>query len=103
MPPLTGKQRSHLRGLAHGLDPIVQVGKEGVTEALVAALSRALWDHELVKVRVLQASPLDRSECAAELSKATESETVGEIGRIVMLYKRHPERPQITLPGSKSK
>lgn len=95
---LTGKQRSHLRGLAHALDPVVQVGKEGVSAAVVAAVSGALAAHELVKVRVLESSPLSRSDCAVALASATSAETVGEIGRIVMLYLRNPDRPRIVVP-----
>jgi len=95
---LTGKQRSHLRGLAHHLDPVVQVGKDGVTPALVAAVQRALDDHELIKVRVLEAAPQDRREVAPLLAEATGAHVVGQVGRLVLLYRMPKRDPRIRLP-----
>lgn len=95
---LSGKQRQFLRGLAHALSPIVQIGKDGITDALVGAVNQALTDHELIKVRVLESSPVERRECEEALSSKTQSHGVGTIGRMVMLYRRHPEKPKITLP-----
>ena len=96
---LTGKQKSHLRGLAHSLDPVVQVGKDGLTKDVTAAIERALLDHELIKVKVLESSPLDRHECAVAIVEALpRTALAGEIGRIVILYRRHPEKPVIKLP-----
>lgn len=99
---LTGKQKSYLRGLAHGLSPIVQIGKDGVTPEVAAAVDRALFDHELIKVKVLETSPLDRRESAEALVDALPRAFVaGELGRIIILYRRHPEQPTIKLPKSK--
>jgi RNA-binding protein len=95
---LTGKQRSFLRGLAHHLDPIVIVGKEGLTEPIHAATVEALGVHELIKVRVLESSPVSRDEVAEPLAKQTGSHIVGTIGRIVVLYRMHDEKPVIDLP-----
>lgn len=95
---LTGKQRSFLRGLAHHLEPVVMVGKEGVTEPLVAATREALAAHELVKVKVLEGAPLSRDEAAEPLAAATGAHVVGTIGRIVLLYRMHDEKPVIELP-----
>jgi RNA-binding protein len=94
---LTGKQRSFLRGLAHHLDPVVQVGKEGLSAGVEAALAQALADHELVKVRVLESSPVDRSEAGAPLAQAAGAHVVGMVGRILILYRRS-EEPVIELP-----
>lgn len=99
---LNGKQKSFLRGLAHDLSPVVMIGKEGVTPEVAAAVDRALSDHELIKVRVLETSPLDRHESAEALVDALPKTTIaGELGRIVILYRRHPEKPVIKLPKSK--
>lgn len=100
--PLTGKQRQFLRGLAHALSPIVQIGKEGITESLTQAVDQALTDHELIKVRVLETSPLERRECEEALANACKAHGVGTIGRIVMLYRRHPEKPKIKVPSPKA-
>jgi RNA-binding protein len=95
---LTGKQRRHLRGLGHGLDPVVHIGKDGLSEAFVAAVDQALTDHELIKVRVLETTGLDRHEAADSLARATASEVAQVLGNTILLYRAHPEKPDIALP-----
>lgn len=95
---LTGAQARYLRGLGHHLDPIVQIGKEGITEGLIKALKEALLAHELVKVRLLQEAPLDRKEAGPELAKAAVCSLAQVLGRTLLLYKRHPNKPKIVLP-----
>jgi RNA-binding protein len=100
LPRLTGKQRRYLRGLAHHLEPVVQIGKEGVTEALRLAVDRTLEDHELIKVRVLEAAPADRDEVAEPLAQAVGAHVIGTLGRIVMLYRARSQQPEIVLPAA---
>ena len=95
-PPLTGAQRQFLRGLAHDLDPVVQVGHAGITPAIVQAVGEALAAHELVKVRLHQ--PEDKRAAAAELAERTGAALCGLIGHTVILYRPRPERPTIILP-----
>ena len=99
---LTGKQRRHLRALGHDLRPIVQVGKDGIDEGLVAALDQALADHELVKIKIGEGAGLDRQQAAEELAKQTGSEVAQVLGYTVLLYRADPEDPKITLPASKA-
>lgn len=99
---LTGKQRRHLRALAHDMKPIVQVGKGGIDGGLIGAVDQALTDHELVKVKVGEASGLDRHEAAENLATATKSEVAQVLGNTVLLYRPHPEDPQIKLPKPKA-
>ena len=96
--PPTGKSIRYLRGLGHHLDPIVQVGKEGITDALVTATKRALLDHELVKVRVGAEAPIDRKEVGTLLAEATSALLAQTLGRTLLLYRRHPSEPKIVLP-----
>ncbi len=96
--PLSGKQRRHLRGLAHHLKPVVQVGKGGLDDGLVAALRTAIRDHELVKVKVLETAPAGRDEVAPEIAQASGAHVVGAVGRTVILYRMHDEKPTIVLP-----
>jgi RNA-binding protein len=96
--PLTGKQRRHLRALAHKLRPIVQVGKAGIDDGLVAAVDRALADHELVKVKVGENAGVSRHVAASQLAARTHSELAQVLGNVVVLYRADPENPQITLP-----
>jgi RNA-binding protein len=95
---LSGKQRRFLRAEAHSLDPLVSLGKEGITENLVSAVTDALLAHELIKVRVLDNAPVSRQEAAEDLPTQAKAELVGLVGRILILYKRHPHKPKLTLP-----
>jgi RNA-binding protein len=97
-PDLTGKQRRHLRALGHGLKVVAQVGKEGLTDGLVAAIDQALADHELVKVRVGEAAGIERHEAAAELAGRTDSAVAQVLGSTILLYRPDPEEPRIALP-----
>lgn len=96
--PLTGAQKRHLRGLAHHLSPIVRVGKEGVTDAVVLATDQALLDHELIKVRLPQVEKESRAEMASALSVRTRSSLAGMTGRVALLYRAHPNQPRVRLP-----
>jgi RNA-binding protein len=98
-PSLHGRQVRYLRALAHHLDPVVIVGKEGVSDAVIRAASSALQVHELIKVKLPQVEKEERREMAQHLTRALEAHLVDEIGRIVVLYRRHPEKPKIKLPG----
>jgi RNA-binding protein len=99
---LTGKQRRHLRSLGHPLRPIVQVGRGGIDDGLVAALDQALTDHELVKVKLGEGTDLDRHAAAAELAARTRSELAQVLGHTFLLYRARPAdakaAPAIALP-----
>ena len=93
---LTGKQRHHLRALAHHLDPLVRLGKEGVSEGVLSALDIALEKHELVKVKL--ADTEDREEVGASLAKSSGAQVAQVIGRIVLVYRPRKKDPKIRLP-----
>lgn len=97
MTKLDGKKRRKLRALGHALEPVVQIGKEGLTAGVTRALDGALEAHELVKVKLGQSAPDDRHEAAASLAKKTRSELVQVLGKVILLYRRHPEEPKIEL------
>lgn len=96
---LTPRQRSFLRGLAGRQPAILQVGKAGITEPVLRQLDEALAARELVKVRLLRNAPLDPDAAAERLAAAVRADVVAVAGRVVTLYRRHPERPCIALPG----
>jgi RNA-binding protein len=98
MQTLSGKQQRHLRALAHGLDPIVIVGKEGASEGVLTATDQALVDHELVKVRLPDVERDERAQIAQQIAEGTQAALAGTIGRIAILYRRHPSEPKINLP-----
>jgi len=100
MPSLTSKQRAHLRSLAHELSPVAQVGHAGVTPAAIQNLREAFNTRELLKVKVLENAPQDVRETADALAAALDGVHVAQtIGRIAVLYRPHPDDPEITLPS----
>jgi RNA-binding protein len=96
---LNGRQVRHLRALAHHLDPVVLVGKDGATDSVIRAAWQALADHELIKIKLPQLEKGERRELSQHLKRALAAHVVDEIGRIVVLYRRHPDKPRIMLPG----
>ncbi|MBO4350448.1 MAG: ribosome assembly RNA-binding protein YhbY [Proteobacteria bacterium] len=100
-PKLKGAQRRQLRGLAHPLKPIVQVGQAGVTENVVKQLEQALFDHELVKVKVVNTCEQTLEEVAIALTVGTQSACVQQIGHILLFYKANPDEPKIELIKAK--
>lgn len=100
MTDLTSKQRAHLRSLAHDLKPIIQVGVEGVTDALLNTVEEAFNTRELLKVRVLEGAPDDARETADRIADGLDDVHVAQtIGRTVVLYRPDPDDPEIELPG----
>ena len=95
---LNGKQRRHLRALGHELKPIVQIGRGGIDEGLVAAVEQALADHELVKIKLGEAAALDRHDAAGALAQRTGSEVAQVLGNTLLLYRADPDEPAIQLP-----
>ena len=99
--PLTSKQRAHLRSSAHHLKPIIHVGMDGVTQALLRSVEEAFNARELLKVRLQDAAPQGARDTGDAIASALEGVHVAQtIGRTLVLYRRHPERPEIELPGS---
>lgn len=92
---LTSKQRAQLRGLANGIDTILQIGKEGIGENLIKQADDALEARELIKGRVLDNNmEYDARSAAAELARATRSEVVQVIGTKFVLYRESHSKPR---------
>jgi RNA-binding protein len=98
LPELSERQRRHLRGLAHALRPVIQIGSAGVTVAVTRETERALHDHELIKVRAAGAERAQRAELFSALARATMSVLVHRIGHVAVLYRPRPQSPGILLP-----
>lgn len=97
---LTAQQKKTLKSMAHALKPLVQIGKQGLSEKLIQQVDQALLNHELIKVKILEACPLGKQECAEELSAATQSHVVQIIGRTLVMFRAHPEEPKIQFSGN---
>lgn len=97
---LTAKQRAHLKSLAHQLKPVHHIGKEGLSESGLAAIRDAFSNRELIKVKVQEAAPLTARDTGLAIPEQfSDIHHVQTIGRTVVLYRRHPEKPEIKLPG----
>ena len=94
---LTGKQRAQLRGLANGIDTIVQIGKGGITENVVTQTNEALEVRELIKCRVLENSLMTAREASDELAVKARAESVQVIGSRFVLYRPNRDKPKIIL------
>jgi RNA-binding protein len=90
----SGELRRALRGHGHAMSAIVQVGKAGVTEGLIKQVQQALADHELIKVKIAGECPVDRTVVAARLDGEPGIDIVQMVGRVLLLYKRHPRTPR---------
>jgi RNA-binding protein len=95
---LTGKQRRHLRALGHHLHPVVQIGQQGVNDALVQQADAQLQAHELIKVRIGENSPQERHDAAEMLAGRTHAHLTQILGRTALLYRARKDNPQILLP-----
>ena len=94
---LTSKQRAQLRSMASNEPTIMQVGKSGVTEAMVKTVSDALEARELIKMRVLENSGEAVRDVAEQLAEATAAEVVAVIGKCLILYRESETKKKIEL------
>lgn len=94
---MTSKQRAKLKSLAMSEDTILQVGKGGISEALIKQIDDALTARELIKIKVLETAPDDIKDIAGELSQATDSEVVQIIGTKIVFFRINPENNKIKI------
>ena len=95
---LTNAQVRFLRGQAHDLKAMLQVGGKGVTDALVAEVDLALEHHELIKVKVAADDREVRDGMIAELARRCAAALVQRIGHTAVLYRPSKDKRQIVLP-----
>ena len=98
---ITSKQIAYLTGLANSLEPIVQVGMQGVTPEVVKSTEEAFNTHELIKGAVQKNVLENVRACAETLAERSRSELVTVIGRKFILYKPFRENRVIILPQKK--
>ena len=98
---LKGYQKKFLKGLAHGLKPVVFIGQKGLSRSLISSLQDALDTHELIKVKFIE---FKEKQQKVGMAEAIEVETgcrlVGIIGHTAIFYRQHadPEKRKIALP-----
>lgn len=96
--PLSSAQNRYLRGLAHHLKPVIQMGAKGLSDSLIAELDIALEHHELVKVKIAAEDREAREAMATTLAERSEAHLIQRIGNIASLYRPRSEKPDIVLP-----
>ena len=97
MKTLTPAQRQHLRGLAHGLQPVVMIGNNGLSAAVIKEIEFALNAHELIKIKASSNDLETRRAWMTEICSATGANPVQQIGKMLVIY-RAAEEPVIQFP-----
>jgi len=88
--PLSPAERKHLKARAHALEPVVLVGAEGLTPAVLREVDLALTAHELIKVRAGGENRTSRKSLLAELCERTGAQPVQHIGKVLVLWRPRP-------------
>ena len=100
---LTSNQRKFLEALANGLDPVIRIGKLGLDSKIIASVKDAFKTHELIKIKILDTSPVTKEEVVDAILNNTQASLVKVIGRVIIIYKAFDEKPpKIELPKPKS-
>ena len=85
---MTSKERANLRSIASTIQPIFQIGKGGINDAMVNSIGEALYKRELIKITVLKTCEDEPKEILQEIAERLEAEPVTAIGNKIVLYKR---------------
>jgi len=92
---MTGKERAKLRSMANGLQPIFQIGKDGLSDNFIKQVEDALEARELIKITVLETSGGSAKDFCREIAEAVKAEPIQVIGNKVVLYKKSKKNPKI--------
>ena len=85
---ISGKQRAYLRKIGHELKPVMQIGKEGLTDTVISAVDEVLEKRELVKLSILESAMLDTREVCDDVANRLQAEPVQAIGNKFIIYRR---------------
>ena len=85
---ITGKQRAYLRKLGQTLQPVMQIGKEGLSDTVITAIDEALEKRELIKVSILESAMLDTRDTCDNTAKRLLAEPVQAIGNRFVIYRK---------------
>ena len=96
---MTSKQRAYLRGLANTIDPIFQIGKNGLTDVLIQQLDDALEARELIKITILETAQENVKDLGNKISERTNSIFVQAVGNKITLFRQKKKNSKINLPN----
>ena len=94
---LTQSQKKQLKALANKLEMKYQIGKKEISDSLIDMLDKALTAHELIKIDVMKGYEGEMEPLAMELSMRLKAEVVQIVGRVIVLFRRNKDKPQIKL------
>lgn len=95
---LNSKQKSFLRSMGVTLEPVVNIGQEGVTPTVVESAKEVIKKRELIKVRVQKNAPGEPKDVLTMLTERVDADLVQVIGRNGLLFKRNFDKPRVELP-----
>jgi RNA-binding protein len=95
---LNSKQRSFLRALGNSIEPIIIIGKEGISEGIIKQADEALEAREILKASILKNSAIDARGACEEICEAIGADPVQVIGNKFIIYRKSKEKPSIKLP-----
>ena len=98
---LTPSQRRYLRAQAHALNPVVSVGQHGLSDTVIREIAVSLDAHELIKIRIFSDDRAAREELQKRICDDLGAAAIQHIGKLLIIYRPHPEKPHYTLPGQK--
>jgi RNA-binding protein len=101
MHELTNTQRQYLRRLAHDLKPVVQIGKQGLTEQALASIDRTIEARELIKVKFLDFQD-QKQELSETIAEQLNSTLIGVVGNVATFYREQPDpdKRRVELPAA---
>ena len=88
---ISAEQKKAMRTIGHNLNPVVTIAGNGLSEAVLEELNRALDDHELIKVKIAIGERDMRALAIDEMVKATSSELIQKIGKVALIVRRNPK------------
>ena len=94
---LTSKQRAILKSMANSIEPIIFIGKGGITDNIIMQADEALTARELIKGTVQRTAPVEAAEALEEIARKTGAETVMSSGRKFVLFRQRPKAPGIRI------
>ena len=95
---LTNNQKKYLRSLGHHLKPVVMVGQNGLSEAVLLELESTMEKHELLKIKIRTEDRVEKHKMIDKIVDYSKSNLVQVVGNIVLIYRPFKEESKIVLP-----
>ncbi len=94
METVSVSERKKLKSMAHHLKPVIQIGRNGVTDAVLKAIDKALLDHELIKIKYIDFKE-EKKELSSGIAEKTGANIIAGIGNIIILFRKNEDEEQV--------